>query len=232
MHEDRLHRPDKLAVLVELLVTEGASAADALAGSGLSAAALHDADTRVSVRQMLAVYANAQRLSRDPALALRAGARIRITHFGLYGYALLASPSARQAIDFALRYRALASPVIGLSFRLDGQEAVWSFDDVMGIGDQSDLFRFVVEMQLGTQLALHRDLLGTALTPTRVQLRYAAPAHADSYRELLGCPISFDAPGHELRFDAAWLDHPLVFANPLDGRARPADLRQAARRNE
>jgi AraC-like DNA-binding protein len=161
------------------------------------------------------VHRNAQRLATDPGLALRTGARIRITHFGLYGYALLASPAPRQAIDFAIKYRALASPIIGLAFRQEGDEAVWSFDDVLGLGAGSELFRFVFELQLGTQLSLHRDLLGAALSPSRVRASYPAPAHAALYGELLGCPVEFDAGVNELRFDARWLDQPLAFANPI-----------------
>jgi AraC-like DNA-binding protein len=213
--DDRIHRPDKLAVLVDALTPHDVSGERLLAGSGLALHALHDAATRVSARQLLRAYANAQRLSHDPGLALRAGMRIRITHFGLYGYALLASPTPRQAIEFAIKYRALASPLIGLSFALDGAEAVWSFDDVLALGSGSALFRFVVEMQLGTQLSLHRDLLGATVTPTRARLRYPKPAHAALYREILGCPVSFGQAGNELRFDAAWLDRPLALANPI-----------------
>jgi AraC-like DNA-binding protein len=213
--DDRIHRPDKIAVLADALAAAGVARDAVLEGSGLAGPALGDAATRVSVRQLLTVYRNAQRLSPDPGLALRTGARIRITHFGLYGYALLASPTPRQAIDFAIRYRALASPLIGLSFGLEGGEAVWSFDDMLGLGTGSDLFRFVFELQLGTQLSLHRDLLGAALTPLRVRASYPAPAHAAIYDELLGCPAAFGQGVNELRFDTAWLDHPLAFANPI-----------------
>ena len=213
--DDRIHRPDKIAVLADALAAAGVPREAVLQGSGLAVPALGDTATRVSVRQLLTVYRSAQLLSPDPGLALRTGARIRITHFGLYGYALLASPTPRQAIDFAIRYRALASPLIGLSFGLDGGEAVWSFDDMLGLDTGSDLFRFVFELQLGTQLSLHRDLLGAALTPLRVRASYPAPAHAALYEALLGCPAVFGQGINELRFDAAWLDHPLAFANPI-----------------
>jgi AraC-like DNA-binding protein len=191
------------------------SADDLLAGSGIAPGALDDPASRVSVQQMLEVYANALRLSPDPGVALRAGARVRITHFGMYGYALLASPTPRQAIEFAIKYRALASPLVGLSFALDGAEAVWSLDDVLALGTDSALFRFLVELQLGTLLSLHRDLLGAALVPSRIRLSCAAPPHAALYGELLGGPVAFDAGANELRFDVRWLDHPLAFANPI-----------------
>lgn len=216
--DDVIHRPAKIALLVDALGAEGVAAAAVLAGSGLAPAALLDAATRVSVRQLLAVHANALRLAPQPDFALHTGLRTRITHFGLYGYALLASATARQAIDFALRYRALASPLIGLGFehRAEAGEAVWVFDDPLDLGRDSALRRFVVELQLGTQLALHRDLLGAALVPRRVRLRHAAPAHAALYRELLGCPVAFGGSADELCFDAAWLDHPLAFASPVN----------------
>ena len=213
--DDRIHRLYKVGVLVESLAAAGVPAADGLAGSGIDAAALGDASALVSLRQLLTVYANVQRLSPDPGLALRSGMRIHITHFGMYGYALLASTSARQAIDFAIKYRALASPLIGLRFGLDSGEAVWSFEDVLGLGPDSSLFRFVFEFQLGTQLALHRDLLGATLAPARVRTSFSAPPHADLYCELLGCRVEFGAGVNELRFDSAWLGHPLAFANPI-----------------
>jgi AraC-like DNA-binding protein len=213
--DDRIHRPYKLGVLVGALAETGVPGDQALAGTGIDSAMLGDASALVSLRQLLAVLANVQRLSPDPGLALRSGLRIHITHFGMYGYALLASPSAPQAIDFAIKYRALASPLIGLHFGQDDGEAVWSFEDVLGLGADSALFRFVFEFQLGTQLALHRDLLGAGLVPTRMRACFAAPPHAALYRELLGCATKFEAGTNELRFDSAWLAHPLAFGNPI-----------------
>jgi AraC-like DNA-binding protein len=143
--------------------------------------------------------------------------RVHITHFGLYGYALLTSLTPRGAIAFALQYRALASPLVGLRFRVDGPEAVWTLDDdeIIGTRPSPELRRFLVDMQLGTLLSLHRDLLGTALTPTRLHLAHPTPPHARAYGERLGCPVTFDRPATELRFDAAWLDHPLALGNPI-----------------
>lgn len=212
---DKVHRPDKIWVLVQTLEALGVPAQAVLEGSGIKPDALGDATNRVSVQQTLAVHANALRLSPDPAVALHVGTRIHITHFGLYGYALLASTSPRQAIDFAIKYRALASPLIGLDFALDGNEGVWSLSDVLGLDTDSAAFRFLAEMQLGTLLSLHRDLLGTTPQPLRVRLSYRAPAHAACYQDVLGCPVSFEAPANELRLDARWLSHPLAFANPI-----------------
>lgn len=214
--DERLHRPYKVALLAQALADEGIAAGALLAGSGIAEPMLHDPEARVSVRQLLAVLARAGQLAHSPDWALRAGLQQRITHFGLYGYALLASPTPQHAIDFALRYRALASPLIGLDFRRDGDEAVWSFSDVLGLGQRSALLRHVVELQLGTQLALHRDLLGATVTPRRVRLSYPAPAHAARYGRWLHCAaVAFGSGADDLRFDAGWLDRPLAAGNAL-----------------
>ena len=103
-----------------------------LAGSGLAPAALLDAATRVSLRQLLAVHANALRLAPKPGFRCAPGCARASAHFGLYGYAANSQRhGAFRAIDFALRYRAFASPLIGLAFehRPRAGETVWYFDD-------------------------------------------------------------------------------------------------------
>jgi AraC-like DNA-binding protein len=213
--DSQVDPPHKVALLVDILGEEGISAESALAGSGIDPAQVRNPATRVSARQSLAVFANAQRLSHDPALALHAGKRVHITHLGLYGYALLSSATPRDAIDFAIRYRPLASPLIGLDFaEIDGHPA-WTFSDIRGLGLDSDLFRFVMEFQLGTQLSLHADILGNAVVPSEIRAMYPAPAHAERYQALLGCPAHFGQSRNELRFDADFLTRTLTYANPI-----------------
>ncbi|MEO8837832.1 MAG: AraC family transcriptional regulator ligand-binding domain-containing protein, partial [Herbaspirillum sp.] len=207
--------PYKVVLLLDILQEEGIAAAAVLAGSGLDLQQVSNPATRISVRQLLTVFGNAQRLSSDPALALRAGKRVHITHFGLYGYALLSSATPRDAIEFALRYRPLTAPLIGLAFDESNGQAGWIFSDILGLGTNSELFRFALEFQLGAQLSLHGDILGAAAQPCAIHLVYPAPIHAASYLTLLGCPARFEQARNELRFDGDWLQHKLTYANPI-----------------
>ena len=102
--EHRIYPAHKVAALVGVLVEKGVLAADALAGSGLGEGRLNAAATRVSYKQMLAVFRNALRLTPDPALALLAGQRMHVTAYGMYGYALLSSPTHADSVDFAVRH--------------------------------------------------------------------------------------------------------------------------------
>lgn len=212
--DDRIEPPHKIAALAELLQEEGVAAPKLLKGSGLDPEQLHAPATRVASRQLLTVYGNALRLSRDPGLAIKAGKRIRITHFGMYGYALLSSPTPRDAIDFAIKYRSLAATLLGLRFDETECDAFWEFSDVLSLGTQSDLFRFVLEFQLGTQLSVHGDIFGRPVTPTEIRVTYAAPRHAPAYQDLLGCPVRFGQDRNQLRFNRDLLEQQLAFANP------------------
>lgn len=212
--DERIHRPHKLQALVDILLGLGVPADAALAGTGLERAELPLPATRISAQQLLTVCANALQLSPQADVALRAGLAARITQFGLYGYALLSSPTAREAVALAMKYRALTAPLVGMGFVERGDCVAWQFSDAYQLGEHSALYRFVLEWQLGTQLALHRDVLGAALQPRAVRLPYASPAHAGRYAELLGCPAEFGCDRCELQFDASWLEHVPAQGNP------------------
>uniref|UniRef100_UPI003F491680 AraC family transcriptional regulator n=1 Tax=Cupriavidus necator TaxID=106590 RepID=UPI003F491680 len=212
--DERIHRPHKLQALIEIMVGLGVDAAAALAGTGLRQSDFQRPETRISARQLLIFCENALRLSPRADLALRAGLAARITQFGIYGYALLCSPTAREAVTMATRYRALTAPLVGLEFVQHGEVVAWRFSDAYGLGEHTPLYRFVLEWQLGTQLALHRDVLGTDLRPLAVMVPYEAPAHAGDLSSLLGCPVQFASARSELQFDAVWLEWAPAQGNP------------------
>lgn len=213
--DDRIEPPHKIAVLVDILGEEGIKPEDVLAGSGIETLQVRAPETRISARQLLTVCHNALRLSKDPGVAIKAGKRIHVTHFGLYGYALLSSPTPRDAIDFALKYRPLAVALVGLRFVEDAGTGVWELSDPLSLGTHSDLFRFVLEFQLGTLLSLHGDILGRPVDPVEIRTVYPAPPHAAQYEALLRCPVRFAQERNEMRFSQDWLQQKLAFANPI-----------------
>jgi AraC-like DNA-binding protein len=169
-------------------------------------AALEDPYALISRRQLMAVFKNFVRLAPSHIGALQLGAAFQLTDYGFYGYALLSSETVRSAIKFALTYRELATPIVELNLRESGDEAAWALASVQ---------RFVVEYQSGIMLALHKCVSGHAFNFRSAQFAYPAPTDASRYQAVLGCPITFDAPTTELRFEAAWLERSPLGANPL-----------------
>ena len=74
-----------LAALAAELGAEGVSVRDLFARTGVDATQLEDAQARISHRQRLAIYRNAMRLAKRSDVGLLAGARQRISDYGIYG---------------------------------------------------------------------------------------------------------------------------------------------------
>lgn len=183
-----------------------------LAGTGIPPQALGDSEARISLRQKIALFANAQRLSPDPAVGLLAGQRLRIADLGVFGYAILSSATFGSAVEFGIRHLRLASPVIEKSFRVEGDLAIFEGHDVIDLGP---LLSLASEFWFSSINALITHSLGRPFRARRLVLPYAAPAHAHRYREVFGYPVEFGASVMRWEFDAALLALPLPGANPI-----------------
>ena len=85
-----------------------------------------DAHARISHRQRVAIYRNATRLAKRSDIGLLAGARQRISDYGIYGYAMVSSPTFGEALQFSLDHVTMAGPAVRqISFRIeDGDIAI------------------------------------------------------------------------------------------------------------
>ncbi|VTU25672.1 Virulence-regulating protein VirS [Variovorax sp. SRS16] len=213
--EHRIYPAHKIAALVGVLVDKGVPAAEVLAGSGLAESRLNAAATRVSYRQMLTVCRNAMRLSPDPAVALQAGQRMHVTAYGMYGYALLSSPTHADSVDFAVKHHRVMGPAADMSVRQSDDEVIFSYRPVLAPDPTNAFYRFVTEFQLSSHLTITTDLYGAAFRFSQVRLSYPAPPHAPAYRKVFKCPVHFGQPVDELRFNSDWLAEPMPFADPI-----------------
>jgi AraC-like DNA-binding protein len=213
--EQRIYPAHKVAVLVGVLAEQGVPVAEVLAGSGLSDARLNAAATRVSYRQVLAVFRNALRLTPKPGLALLAGQRMHVTAYGMYGYALLSSPTHADAVDFAVRHHRVMGPVADMLHEQTDSEVVYSYRPVLAPDPSDPLYRFVTEFQFASHLTLTTDLYGPEFRFSRVRLSYPTPPHAEMYQSIFRCPVQFGQPIDELRFSMRWLSEPMPLADPI-----------------
>lgn len=213
--EQRIYSPQKISAVVAELVEQGSDAAAALDSTGLQEAQLHVPSTRISYRQFDTVFRNALRLSKDPAIALRAGRRMHVTAHGIYGYALLSSPSIQSAIDFSTRYAPVMGPLTDTTPSRRDETMIYTCVPLYWADPAQDIYRFVVEFALSMHLTVARDFAGPSFRFSRVHVGYAAPPHAESYRQLFECPVHFDQPTNQLHYDVGWLEQPLSLADPI-----------------
>jgi Arabinose-binding domain of AraC transcription regulator, N-term len=100
----RVYGAHKIAAIIAELSEQGIDATAALEGTGLTAPELASHKTRTSYQQLQDVVRSALRLSNDPTIALRAGQRVHVTAYGMYGYALLSSATFAECREFVGRY--------------------------------------------------------------------------------------------------------------------------------
>ena len=210
---DRIYRPTKLAAVVDTLSEDGVSPEEVLRGVGVGADELHSPDTLISLEQLLAGCKNAIRLSRDPSLPFRIGSMIHVSAYGMYGYAILCSTDFRKTFHFCVKYHVLAAPLVTFSFSERDGLGIWTIDPILHPLVDQQLYRFVVELQIGVHLSLQRDVMGPSFVPREITLTYP---QADDFRLVeatTGCRVRFEQPANQFIFDRHWMDKPAKLGN-------------------
>lgn len=192
----------------------GVGLATCLAGTGLRPDQLADPALEVTADLELAVSANlARALGNPPGLGIEVGTRFRLTSYGMWGFALISSPTLRSALDVGLRFMDLTFALCGIEARQVGREVhlILSCDDLA-----PELRRFAVEREAAGIQTIQRDIFATPLALDRVSFTFPPPRQAlKLYKDVFGVAPEFDADQNALVFDAGLLDVPLPQANEL-----------------
>lgn len=211
----RIFAPYKLATLLDAAVAHGLAADVVLAGAALSADRIHDPHTRTSVGDYLAACENIVAAGADPNLALDVGSRLHLSAYGMYGYALMCSPTMRDFFDFAVRYHLLATPMLRLEWRLEGDFAIWRFPEIYRDAMSFPARTFLARQQMMMTATHVRDVSGVDIAPLRAHFGLPDSGYASLDSGRLGCPCHYDQAAHELHYAKAVLDLAPQFANRL-----------------
>lgn len=145
-------------------------AADCLAGTGVTPADIDDSATEVQASQELAILRNILGRVKDPhEFARDVGLQYNFANTGVFGYALLASPTLGDAVNMACRYATLASTFLRLTRRDTPGGAVVEFDDS---AVPADVRNFMLERDLFALTSMVPLLVGqlNSDAPIKVEL--------------------------------------------------------------
>ena len=212
---ERIYLVAKIAMVVDSLRAEGVPSNQALKGVELSEGELHSPDTRVCLNQVLQSYRNAVRLSGDSNFACRTGLKFHVSTYGMYGFAILSSTSFRQAARFAEQYNQLETPVADLAFAEKDALGIWKITPVPLLSVEPSLYRFIVELQFGTAISLHRDIMGPSFAPQELHVTYRAMQDRQGCESTFGCPVLYGRDENSIVFDRKWLDRSPELGNEL-----------------
>lgn len=226
-----LRRPPLSALLLlEFAAQRGLPEEQALRSTGLQRADLEAPAASVAGDQELALIASVVRqLGDPPGLGLAMGQRYHLTSYGIWGFALLSSPTLRSAIETGLRYLDLTYSYLRLQLQEQAGETRLQLD---ATAVPAELRRFLVERDMAAFVVIAREVYAAPIGPYPLRFAFPAPPDPRPYIELFGQMPEFDAAETSVLLPARWLQAPLPQANPLAARLSEAQCRQllAARR--
>lgn len=185
-------------------------------GLGLTRRQLLEPHVKVSYHQARTILLRALDTFDEPGLGLVVGREEKLGSFGLLGLLMMTSATFGEAMRLGIENHQVSGSLMDMHFEeLPGNQvalALWPrFDD-------PQLLPFLCEEIITSSLMLARELLGSHFTLERVELTYAAPAHAAMYREALDAETHFGALQNRAVLCASWLGVPMPGRNPLAAR--------------
>ena len=212
---EQIYPIHKVVPLVSYLATQGIAAEEALFHTNIPVSALNDPRVRISRMQLMTFFKRFLHFASPDTNVIEIGKSFELTDYGFFGYALLSSATISDAINFALKYRELATPIAGLKLDETKEEACWTIVPYTEMVSEQELCRFVLEYQTGQILALQKSVTRGEFQFSYVRFAFPEPADAPRYRRLLDCPIDFGQGITELHFSSSWLKKAPYGANKV-----------------
>lgn len=220
-----------LVLMLDWAAELGVTARQCLTGTRLTPAAVRVPAVEVSGQQELKAIANIVNLLGDrPGLGLQAAARYPVTAFGVWGFAILTSPTLGEAIDIAVRFVRLSYAFCTFEARRHGDELSIVID---ARSIPAPIRRFVLERDAAAIPNLYREILGTPPPPSRISFALPHPgATIDLYEEMFGAAPEFDEPLTSVTLPAELLNIPLPQASAHTAKLAEQQCRQLLEQRE
>lgn len=203
-------------ILCDLGMRLGSPLNALLTGSSILPAQLADPHLEIDPDQELQVIHNLVCLhGKVPGLGLMAGSEYHLTTYGIWGYALITSPTFRQAVELGLRYLDLTFAFAKVELKLaNGIASI-----VLSVDHLPPAVRaFVAERDCSAIQVLQRELFGVSLPLRSVEFAFAPNAPLSQYEAMFACTPKFNSDQNRASFDEQWLSLPLPKANEVSAR--------------
>jgi AraC-like DNA-binding protein len=145
-----------------------------------------------------------------PGFGLVVGHKQGLAQHGMFGFALLTSANLEQAIDVCRKYELVVSSTFSASLTVERESAVVRWQPSQPL---EPFFTYYAEEHAANWQRITSVLLEEEAGFTEVCFPYPAPAYAEMYRNLFGCPVRFDADELRMGLPAKCLSVPFKFAN-------------------
>ncbi len=200
-------------VLTQLGTDHGLSVDDMLYQTGVLPSLLDDPKAEIEAHQEIQLIRNlVKALPHLPTLGLQAGTRYHVTTYGLWGYAVLSSPTLGNAIS-------MASRMLNLTFSLTINQVEQMGDTVVSryVSEHlpPDVRQFIIDRDRAAVITLQREILGRPLAFRTIDMCCPEPAAevVEAYTSLFGIRPTFGQAEDRAVFDSALMHQPLPQAD-------------------
>lgn len=198
-----------VAGFVAFLASRGAEANQLAGQAGIDPRDLDNPDARIPAHRYSMLMRLAQQATCDTGLALRFGAEVGMAEVSILGLIMEASATMGEALAQMQRYGRLA---IAIDARLPPRFALQHRHGALLLVDHraepNDFPEMTEEafaqLTCGPRRFLERPHV------LRVYVTHPAPAHADLYAEIFGCPVTFEAGFNALELPPDIADWPIA----------------------
>lgn len=209
----KLRLPGSLRILCEVAPEYGIDAEHCLEGTGLVVFDLYDNAASVTLAQEIRAIENFVRASdRQPGLGIRIGQRYRPQVFGIWGYAILSSPTFRASLQVATKYANLSFIIATARLVEDNDTALLTFDSS---GLPLDIRSFVLQRHLTVLSNFSLALLpGFKLSRFVFETTLSSEQEAQAIEKDLGIKVRLNCPHDAIVLPDNFLDTPLPKHDP------------------
>ena len=197
--------PQMFVRLLDLIEEFGVAPHRVCAGLGCTVDALRRGE-QISNRQAWRMIRRALRLTGRADLGLELGTRESFSDFGLPGIAMSAARTMSEAVAIGMRYQNQTGGVSTVGLEYAGDRLALIVDS--NLNDESVL-PFVIEEYCASVVAITRLLVSESFHLHTLEVAYPAPAYAERYQQMLGCPVRFDCARNRAEIESHWLNMPI-----------------------
>ncbi len=201
-----------LRALTEAGARYGATPARIYDELDLTEALLHDASASVSLDVATRAWLTVPALASEPDFGLLAAETMPPGSYGELEYAVLSSPTAKEALARAVRFQRVTYAMSDLSFASSGAHSVIRSRS-LGLASDEEL-RHYIEHGFAFVATRVRVLLSPGPRPLRVAFPHSRPKDTRAHQRIFGDVVHFDQPRAELVYATSDLERPLASHDP------------------
>ena len=204
-----VHSSAKLIALIEEAGLQDTTVRRLLQPSGVSLEELRDVDKRFTLTQILGIFQFFVQHIEDPVKIFAAGQRFRFTDFGAFGLAAMSQPNLKSALSFAMKYRELSSPIIGLDVRSSADHHKLVFYPHAAASQFLGIYSRILDFNIGMFISLAADATGADQFVSKLYLSNLADRETREMMLHSGYQVEKHAPEDAIEFESSALDMPL-----------------------